>query len=171
MSKIYNKYIKNIDHTWYESSNIIYSACFDTQDNNGRSVKIVFKGGRTYLYKDVDPIDYVMFRDATSQGTVFNSHIKKYVCEKQTDTDLNELDKIKQKFIESDSLSEYNVHIRFNDKTGEFKVLINDNIVYEGIEGKVSVINLLRSMGIQFTSSETEEHNQTQLDFETNNII
>ena len=73
MSKTANFYRNSVDHTWYDSSNIIYSECFDTQDNSKRAVKIVFKGGRTYLYKEVEPLDYVLFRDAQSNGQVFST--------------------------------------------------------------------------------------------------
>lgn len=169
MSKIYNKYIKNEDHVWYDSSNIIYSVCFN--GTSTKSLKIVFKGGRTYLYQDVDPTDYVLFRDGESNGKLFNEYIKKYPCTKLDDTSLDELEKMKQKFIEMDNFTEYNVHIDYNDETGEFKLSINNNVVFEGIEEHVSVINLLQSMAIQFSMSETKEHNQTLSDFEKKNII
>ena len=53
---VYNRYVNQEDHVWYESSNIIYSKCYDTQNSKFKSLKIVFKGGRTYLYRDVDAI-------------------------------------------------------------------------------------------------------------------
>lgn len=169
MSKIYSKYIKNEDHNWYDSSNIVYSVCFDGASS--KSLKIVFKGGRTYLYKDVSPVDYVRFRDAESNGKVFNEIIKQYPCTKLDDTPLDELEKMKDELIKSDTFSEYKIHIDFNDETGEFKLLINNNVVYEGIEGNVSVINLLRSMNLEYTMSETNEHNQTIEDFDNKSII
>ena len=93
MSKIYSKYIKNEDHNWYDSSNIVYSVCFDGAAT--KSLKIVFKGGRTYLYKDVSPVDYVRFRDAESNGKVFNEVIKQYPCTKLDDTSLEQLENMK----------------------------------------------------------------------------
>ena len=169
MSKIYNKYIKNEDHTWYDSTNIIYSVLFDVGET--KSLKIVFKGGRTYLYKNVEPQDYVLFRDAESNGIAFNTYIKKYDCTHQEDTSLDELEKMKQDFMQSDTLSEYRLHIDFNNETGEFKLKLNDNIVYEGVEGQVSIINLFKSMKLEYTMTETESHNETVKDFEEKPIV
>lgn len=169
MSKIYNKYIKNEDHTWYDSSNIVYSVCYDGAQT--KSLKIVFKAGRTYLYKDVSPVDYVRFRDAESNGKVFNECIKQYPCTRLDDTSLEGLEKMKQDFQSKDSFTEYKIHIDFNNETGEFKLKINDDVVYEGIEGQVSVVNLLRSMKLEYTMSEIDEHNQTLEEFENKNII
>ena len=169
MSKIYNKYIKNEDHTWYDSSNIIYSVYFDGAET--KSLKIVFKGGRTYLYKDVPTVDYIRFREAESTGKVFNECIKQCPCTRLEDVSLDELEKMKTEFQSKDNLTEYNIHIEFNDNTGEFKLKINGDVVYEGIEGQVSVINLLKSMKLDYTLSETDEHNQTLEEFENKNII
>lgn len=169
MSKIYNKYIKNEDHTWYDSSNIIYSVCFDATES--KSLKIVFKAGRTYLYKDVSPVDYIRFRDAESNGKVFNEVIKQYPCTKLDDTNLESLEKMKQDFEKSDTMTEYRVHVAFNNETGEFKLYVNDDCVYEGIEGNVSIINLLRSMKLEFSLSETDEHNQTVEDFDKKPVV
>lgn len=168
MSKIYNKYIKNEDHTWYDSSNIIYSVLFD---GDKKSLKIVFKAGRTYLYKDVMPHDYVLFRDAESNGVAFNQYIKKYECVRQDDTSLDELEKMKQEFMKSDNLTEYRLHLDYNNETGEFKLKLNDEIVYEGIEGQVSIINLFKSMKLDYTMSETDEHNETVEQFENKSIL
>lgn len=169
MSKIYSKYIKNEDHNWYDSSNIVYSVCFDGAAT--KSLKIVFKGGRTYLYRDVSPVDYVRFRDAESNGKVFNEVIKQYPCTKLDDTSLEQLENMKNEFAKLDSFNEYKIHIDFNDATGEFKLKINGNVVYEGVEGNVSVINLLRSMNLEYTMSESEEHNQTIEQFENKTIV
>lgn len=169
MSKTYNKYVENRDHTWYDSTNIIYSVLFDVGET--KSLKIVFKGGRTYLYKNVEPQDYVLFRDAESNGIAFNTRIRKYDCVRQEDTSLDELEKMKQDFMQRDTLSEYRLHIDFNNETGEFKLNLNDNIVYEGVEGQVSIINLFKSMKLEYTMSETESHNETVKDFEEKPIV
>ena len=169
MSKIYSKYVENCEHVWYDSSNIVYSVCFDKGPK--KSLKIVFKGGRTYLYKDVDPLYYTLFRDAESNGKEFNTHIKNYECVKQDDTNIDSLEKLKKSFVETDTFSEYKVHIDYNNMTGEFKLSINGNPVYEEIEGQVSVINLLRAMGIEFTISEAEVHLKTVEEFNNQTII
>ena len=75
---IYNRYVNQEDHVWYDSSNIVYSKCYDTQNTKFKTLKIVFKGGRTYVYRNVDADDYIIFKTATSNGQEFNKRIKKY---------------------------------------------------------------------------------------------
>ena len=43
---VYNKYINNEDYTWYDSSNVIFSKCYDN-NSDSKTLKIVFKDGRT----------------------------------------------------------------------------------------------------------------------------
>lgn len=51
---------KKLDRVWYDSSNIVYSEC-DDNDNALKTLRIVFKKGSMYEYKDVDVKDYLMF--------------------------------------------------------------------------------------------------------------
>lgn len=173
MSKIFDKYIRNEDHCWYDSSNILYSVLFDDQTNNPKSLKIVFKGGRTYLYKGVDPIVYTLFKEADSQGKVFNERIKQYDCTKLEDTNLTKLDEVKTFLMNVNKPLELGIHVDINDETGEF-IIYRDNMpVFEGIEGQVSIINLFKALNIaySFDTSKDNVHIQTTIDFETNNII
>lgn len=75
MSKIFNYYENNIDHTWYDSSNIVYSECEDIPDDY-KNLKVVFKNGTQYEYYNIDVNDYILFREAASQGKELNSRIK-----------------------------------------------------------------------------------------------
>ena len=80
MSKIFNLYTKNkdgidVDRTWYQSSNIKYSECLD-YDNRLKTLKVVFNNGTQYEYKNVNSQDYLLFRDASSQGKALNEYIK-----------------------------------------------------------------------------------------------
>lgn len=87
---------KRLDRVWYQSSHIIYSECED-KENDFKTLKIVFKGGKTYVYKGVDVNDYVMFVHGGidgSNGKALNKFIiPKCECEKVADTDLTELQK------------------------------------------------------------------------------
>ena len=87
---------KRIDRVWYQSSHIIYSECQDIE-NDFKILKIVFKGGKTYVYKGVNVNDYVMFVHGGtdgSNGKALNKYIiPKCECEKVEDTDLSELQK------------------------------------------------------------------------------
>lgn len=58
----------------YSSSNICASAYEKTE----KKLIITFSNGGQYLYEDVSFTDYTRFEMADSQGSVVNSHIKKY---------------------------------------------------------------------------------------------
>ena len=40
---VYNKYLDNQDYTWYDSSNVLFSKCYDDPNSNTKTLKIVFK--------------------------------------------------------------------------------------------------------------------------------
>jgi hypothetical protein len=67
---------KCIDRAWFDSSSIIYAECIDKKDTL-KTVTIVFKSGRTYLYNGVNVNDWLMFREAKSQGKALNQYIAK----------------------------------------------------------------------------------------------
>lgn len=172
MAITYRKYIDNEDHCWYDSSNVVYSVCFDTQDEEPRDVKVVFKGGRTYLYKGVDVSDYVMFRDSPSQGSALNTTIKKYDCERVDDTDIGELTKMKWDFQTEPAPADTRVFaLEINNETGEFILNIDGKPALEGVEGQVSVVNVLAALGIRYTMDEKDIHLKTREDFENSKII
>ena len=75
MSKIFNFYANDVDKTWYQSSNIKYSECIDN-DNDLKTLKVVFNNGTQYQYNKVSVQHYLMFRDAASQGKALNEFIK-----------------------------------------------------------------------------------------------
>lgn len=173
---VYNRYINKVDHTWYDSSNLVYTACYD-REGQTKVLKVVFKGGRTYIYKDVDVEDYVAFsKGAASNGEEFNKHIvKKYKGVRLGDTDLTKLDNLKKEFIDDntqveEALTKLSYHLELNNETGEFRLLLNDKPIYEGVEGKVSIINLFSSMHILYSASEIEKPLKTENDFENENI-
>ena len=158
---IYNKYVNNEDYTWYDSSNIIFSKCYDNNTNT-KTLKVVFKNGRTYLYKDVETTDYIGFKTASSNGTSFNKFIKKYKGVRISDTDIDKLSTLQDNFIKNDKkidneiFSNLNYHIDICSKTGEFQLKLNNNVIYSAIEGQVSIMNLLKSMNIKYSWKEVE---------------
>lgn len=167
----YRKYINNEDHCWYDSSNVVYSVCFDTQDENPRDVKVVFKGGRTYLYKGVEPFDYVMFRDSESQGRSFNQYIKNHDCDRLEDTPLDGLEAMMLDFQHMPETTDGKVFgLEIDNGTGAFRVKFNGKTLFIGIEGQVSVINLFTALGIPYTLAECEVKLPTTDDFDTKNI-
>jgi hypothetical protein len=93
MSKIFNVYSNDVDRTWYQSSNIKFSECID-HDNELKTLKVVFNNGTQYKYDKVDVRDYLLFRDAESQGKALNQYIKPkgYAYEKLENADLATLD-------------------------------------------------------------------------------
>lgn len=86
-----------MDRVWYDSSMIIYSECYDKPDTPLKDLKVTFKNGATYEYKDVDVNDYVAFVHGgldNSNGKALNKFIKpKCECKKiefKTIAELNE---------------------------------------------------------------------------------
>jgi hypothetical protein len=91
-----------IEKCWYDSSNILYTEINDKQDAL-KEIKIIFKGGRTYMIKDVKINDYLLFRENISQGVAYNKYLAvkgRYVIEKVENTDLSQLEVEKQLLIE-----------------------------------------------------------------------
>lgn len=157
---IYNHYNNNIVETWYDSSNTLYSKCYDNNSEKV-TVNIVFKGGRTYKYRNVLKTDFAMFRSAESNGKAFSEFIKKYECIRIADTDLEELEKYKQSLIEKTNeiqetpVKQLDCHIEFNPTTMQFGLYVGNKLVYSGIDGQVSVFGLLEAMKINVNVTET----------------
>lgn len=58
----------------YSSTNI----CASTYDNVSGDLTLIFSNGGQYKYTSVSKADYMRFEMADSQGSVMNTHIKKY---------------------------------------------------------------------------------------------
>lgn len=71
----------------YSSSNICASV-FDTATNN---LTLIFSHGGQYLYEGVSKTDYTRFETAESQGSVLNTHIKKYPTSKLDPIDTTDI--------------------------------------------------------------------------------
>lgn len=168
---IYNKYINNEDYVWYDSSNVIFSKCYDNNQTT-KTLKVVFKNGRTYVYKDVNAGDYICFKTSPSNGKAINDFIiKKYKGVRITDTSVDKLNEMKEQFINEEKefveqpLSNLLYHIEANKETGEFRLKMNNTTIYSGIENQVSIFNLLKSMNINysFNNVETFENESDEL--------
>tara|TARA_R110000772_G_scaffold198098_3_gene308742 strand:+ start:3430 stop:3726 length:297 start_codon:yes stop_codon:yes gene_type:complete len=70
-----------------DSSNILLSEYNKTK----KTLKITFKAGTKYLYKDILDRDYVRFEVSESQGSVFNKTMRKYEFDKLEKVDTSEL--------------------------------------------------------------------------------
>jgi hypothetical protein len=71
----------------YSSSNICASV-YNTIDND---LTIIFNHGGQYRYDNVSKTDYMRFETADSQGSVLNTHIKKYTTTKMDAVDTSEI--------------------------------------------------------------------------------
>lgn len=115
--KIYNLYENEVDKTWYDSSTILYSECKDVKDDY-KILKVVFKNGSCYEYREVDVNDYMLFREDISQGKALRKYISKFPYEKNENVDVKiineELEELKKKTIkaiiddDNDMLTIYN---------------------------------------------------------------
>jgi hypothetical protein len=92
-----------IDRVWYNSSNILFSECED-KENDYKTLRVVFKNGAQYVYKNVDVKDYILFVHGGtdgSNGKALNSMIKpKYEYEKLENRDLVELENLRLSLVE-----------------------------------------------------------------------
>ena len=163
--KTFERYIDSKDCVWYDSSNIIYSECKDNQ-SDAKPLKIVFKQGRTYLYSDVSVEDYIMFRNADSNGKAFNRYIKKYECVRLPDTNLTELAETKKKDMEEvGAVEKEHSNIKYlvemNPETGNIKLHMNGNLIFEGVEGQISLMQLLKSMSINYIFVDSTDNDDT----------
>lgn len=153
---IYNRYINQEDHVWYDSSNIVYSKCYDTHNSKTKTIKIVFKGGRTYVYKEIDANDYINFKSAQSNGIAFNKYIKKYDAVRIADTNMDDLQSLMEDFKQEikdnneQKLGELVYNIKFVEKTNEFVILVGNRTLFRGTEGQISIFNLLSSLNIKY---------------------
>jgi len=89
MAKKFNYYKNNVDYCWYDSTNVIYTECIDNK-NKPKTLKVVFSNGTQYQYNDVNVNDYLLLREASSQGKALNRLIKekKYEYVKLENADL-----------------------------------------------------------------------------------
>lgn len=92
-------YENDVDKAWYDSSTVVYSEC-DDKENSLKTVKVVFKNGSTYLYKDVKVNDYLLFRESASQGKAIHRIFNGYEYEKIENSDVNLLLEEYDKLIE-----------------------------------------------------------------------
>jgi hypothetical protein len=90
MAKKFNIYCNNVDKTWYDSSNVVYTECIDNEIKP-KTLKVVFSNGTQYQYNDVDVRDYLIFKNDQSQGKALNRLIKekKYEYVKLENADLD----------------------------------------------------------------------------------
>lgn len=91
----YNKET-GLDRAWYDSSNIKYTECDDNPDDF-KTLRVVFKKGTCYEYRDVNVYDYLMFMHGEltgSNGKAFHKCIRqKYEGKRLEDRDLEQIEK------------------------------------------------------------------------------
>lgn len=171
MSAILEQYKDRVDRVWYDSSNVVYSECYD-YENSLKDLKIVFKEGRTYLYKEVDVNDYVLFKRDLSQGKALNKYIvKKYKGIRLSDIDLNELNTLKESIIkekndESNVIQEGTTevtndthslyHIILNSSTNEVTLTLEGNEIFNGVNKHIDIFELMKALSIKCSVEEKE---------------
>ena len=74
---LFSYYIEDkMDKAWFDSSNIYYAEC-DESDTQFKTVRVIFKNGAIYQYEQVKVFDWTMFKNAESQGKKLNELFKK----------------------------------------------------------------------------------------------
>ena len=90
---LFSYYIEDkMDKAWFDSSNIYYAEC-DESDTQFKTVRVIFKNGAIYQYEQVKVFDWTMFKNAESQGKKLNEFFKKagYKYEKIGTANIEEL--------------------------------------------------------------------------------
>ena len=90
---LFSYYIEDkMDKAWFDSSNICYAEC-DESDTQFKTVRVIFKNGAIYQYEQVKVFDWTMFKNAESQGKKLNELFKKagYKYEKIGTANIEEL--------------------------------------------------------------------------------
>lgn len=173
---IYNRYINQEDHVWYDSSNLVYSKCYDSPGSMEKTLKIVFKGGRTYVYKGVDVKDYLSLKTSQSNGEAFSKYIKKYPAVRISDTDLEKIYELREQFgyeakeNNEQKFGDVEYHIIYNEETKEFSISLGDRPLFKGVDEKFPVLNLFSSLGLNHTITLTDEPLQNDSDENTDEL-
>lgn len=158
---IYTKYINSEEHTWYDSSNVVYSEYFD-RNAPSNPLKLIFKNGRTYLYKDVKTEDYLAFRESESSGKGVNQYIvRKYKPVRLPDADVEELEKKRKALLEDtrktdEAFTNLAYRMEYNPQTKGFRLILGDNIVFEDFDNTFSILKLFKCMNIRFGFEESK---------------
>ena len=99
--RIYKIYENDLERTWYDSSNILYSEC-DDFDNKLKNVRILFKNGAWYQYKDVKVQDYLLFREDVSQGKALRKFLFSYDYEKIGNKDVKSINEELKRLLDKE---------------------------------------------------------------------
>ena len=140
MSKIFGFYSKksetDVEKMWYQSSNIKYSECID-HDNELKTLKVVFNNGTQYQYNKVDVRDYLLFRDASSQGKALNEYVKSkgYEYEKLENADIQSLNE------ELDFRQNGGIFVDYKDGKLTMKNSIDEEIFNKDVELNIDAFN------------------------------
>ena len=147
MSKILSVYNNETDKAWYNSSNIKFSKCIDHK-NDLKTLDVVFNNGSTYRYKEVNVNDYLMFREAASQGKALNQYIKSkgYEYEKLPNADIGLIE---------EELNDRSLQTYIIDNSERFTIYdYLGNTVYENTklseEEYSNIVNILKSVNVNF---------------------
>jgi len=144
----YSQYTEDvIDRAWFDSSNIVYGEC-DESDTQFKTVRITFKNGSVYQYYDVIVHDWVKFKNADSQGKALNEYFKKqgYKYEKLPEpADLEALEKEYEEKAETDFI------LKVDSENNTLELLDNQETVkfsmtYPGEEITVDIKKMLESI-------------------------
>ena len=138
---LFSYYIEDkMDKAWFDSSNIYYAEC-DESDTQFKTVRVIFKNGAIYQYEQVKVFDWTMFKNAESQGKKLNELFKKagYKYEKIGTANIEEL---KDEYVFRSGKG-YTLYI--ND--GKLRLMDYQDVIKYTMElPEESVINDIKSM-------------------------
>ena len=136
MAKIWGYYNNKLDRTWYDSSNVKYSECIDNE-NDLKTLKVVFNNGSQYQYNRVKVQDYLLLREDESQGKALNKYIKAnaYDYEKLENVDIQSLNE------ELDFRQNGGIFVDYKDGKLTMKNSIDEEIFNKDVELNIDAFN------------------------------
>lgn len=118
----------------YSSSNI----CASTYNTTNNDLVVIFNHGGQYRYTSVSKTDYMRFETADSQGSVLNTHIKKYASSKMDSVNTSEI----MKEVETLKSDDDDKHVSPETATKTILENMNDIIGYYIKNGNITATSL-----------------------------
>ena len=171
------KYINQRDNVWYDgTTNVLFTSYYLPEGKEIGLLKIVFKGGDTYMYYNVPQEIYIQLRESESASKAVNKLIKnQYTYVHLSKTDLSEL-KHFEDICDSenkrvkDATEKLQYSIEGDKETGKIRLKSENKVIFESNTVNVNIFSLLLSMGIPYSFSELHDELYTESDFIKNSI-
>lgn len=137
IKKIYDESSRT-QKVWYDSKMIAYSEMVEDEYENKGNLFITFRNGATYVYKNVDFMDYILFLSGgidASQGKTLNKVIKtKYEYEKVNGLSIEEIQERLRQAEDEENTAKSEEKANNNEKEKTYFISGHRNLTEEEFE-------------------------------------